>query len=66
MLMRSALFWDIARRRVVTVYRRFGTKHRSHLRGSRDRVGNVGLLTREDGTDMLSRNVGKQLPHYAA
>jgi hypothetical protein len=24
-----------------------------------------GLLTREDGTDTLSRNVGKQLPHDA-
>jgi hypothetical protein len=26
----------------------------------------VGLLTREDGTDMLSRNVGKELPHDVA
>jgi hypothetical protein len=25
-----------------------------------------GLLTLEDGTDKLSRNVGKQLPHDAA
>jgi hypothetical protein len=25
----------------------------------------LGLLTREDGTDTLSRNVGKQLPHDA-
>jgi hypothetical protein len=41
MLMKSALFWDITRRRVVTVYRRLGT-------------------------DTLSRNVGKQLPHDAA
>jgi hypothetical protein len=24
------------------------------------------LLTHEDGTDTLSRNVGTQLPHYAA
>ena len=29
MLMRSALFWDITRRRVVIVYRRFGTTYRS-------------------------------------
>jgi hypothetical protein len=28
-------------------------------------VYHSGLLTREDGTDTLSRNVGKQLPHYA-
>jgi hypothetical protein len=26
----------------------------------------LGLLTREDGTDTLSRNVGKQLPHDTA
>jgi hypothetical protein len=26
----------------------------------------LGILTREDGTDTLSRNVGKQLPHDAA
>jgi hypothetical protein len=25
-----------------------------------------GLFTREDGTDTLFRNVGKQLPHDAA
>jgi hypothetical protein len=26
----------------------------------------LGLLTNEEGTDMLSRNVGKQLPRNAA
>jgi hypothetical protein len=36
--------------------RRFGTTYPSHLQGS-----TVG-----DGTDTLSRNVGKQLPHDAA
>jgi hypothetical protein len=35
--LRSALFWDITRRRVVIVYRRFGTSYRSHLQGSRVR-----------------------------
>jgi hypothetical protein len=34
---RSALFWDIKRRRVIIVYRRFGTTYRSHLQGSRVR-----------------------------
>jgi hypothetical protein len=29
-------------------------------------VYRLGLLTREDGTDTLSRNVGKHLPHDAA
>jgi hypothetical protein len=29
---RSALFWDITRRRVINVYRRFETTYRSHLR----------------------------------
>jgi hypothetical protein len=33
--MRSAFFWDITRRRVVNVYRRFGTTYRSNLHGSR-------------------------------
>jgi hypothetical protein len=33
----------------------------------RDLYGSrVGLLTREDGTDSWSRNVGKQLPHDAS
>jgi hypothetical protein len=46
------------RRRVVIVYRRFGTTYRSHL--------GLWLLTREDGTDTLSRNVDKQLSHDAS
>jgi hypothetical protein len=35
MLMRSALFCDITQRRVVILYRRFGTTYRSHLQRSR-------------------------------
>jgi hypothetical protein len=35
MLIRSALFWDITQRRVVIIYRRFGTTYRSHLFPSR-------------------------------
>ena len=102
MLKKTALFWDITRRLVVTVYRSFRTTYGSHLHGSRVRVGKkesqqyvgchhaywllpwahfpyriyvircwflsfiLGLLTCEDGTDTLSRNVGKQLPHDAA
>jgi len=31
---RSALFWDSAQRRVLIPYRRFGTTHRSHLKGT--------------------------------
>ena len=65
---RSALFWDITQRRVVNVYRRFGTTYGSHFHGSRLRVvaSLLGLLTREDGTYTFPRNVGKQLPHDAA
>jgi hypothetical protein len=33
-LMKSALFWNITRGRVVILYRRFGTTYRSHLQGS--------------------------------
>jgi hypothetical protein len=35
MLMRSVLFWALTQRRVVILYRRFGTTYRSHLKGSR-------------------------------
>jgi hypothetical protein len=40
-VVRSALFWDITQRRVVILYRRFGTTFRSHLQGWRSpiRVG---------------------------
>jgi hypothetical protein len=66
-MLRSSLFWDNTRRRVVIVYRRFGTTCRSHLHGSNVRVGKQRKKkTREVGTDTLSRNVGKQLPHDAA
>jgi hypothetical protein len=34
-LLRSELFCDVTQRRVVILYRRFGTKYRSHLQGSR-------------------------------
>jgi hypothetical protein len=57
LFVRSALFWDITRRRVVMVYRPFGATYRSHLHGSR---------VREDGTDTLFRNVVKPLLHDAA
>ena len=45
--MKSAVFWDITRRRVVVFCRRFGTTYRSHLHGSRIRVG---FLTLRMGT----------------
>jgi len=57
--MRTALFWAITQRVVEIPYRRFGTTCQSHLRRS-------GFLTLEDFTDMLSRNVGKELPLLAA
>jgi hypothetical protein len=44
----------------------FGTTYRSHLHGSGVSLFFLlGILTREDGTDTLSRNGGKQLPHDA-
>jgi hypothetical protein len=53
MLMRSTLFWDITQRRVVILYRRFGTI-----------IGPIvkGQEVQEDGADGLFRNVGKGLP----
>jgi hypothetical protein len=47
MLMTSALFWDVTRRRVLF-------------------TDVLGILSLEDGTDTLSRNVGRQLPQDAA
>jgi hypothetical protein len=69
-LSRYALFWGITQRRMVILYRRFGTAYPSHLQDSRSLrsffVCFVGFLTLEDGTDELSRNVGKRLPFDAA
>jgi hypothetical protein len=67
MFMKSAACWDITQRRVVDIYRRFGTSYQSHLQGSRSpRRKNLDFLTLEDGTGTLCRNVGKQLPNDAA
>jgi hypothetical protein len=55
MEMRSAVFWDITQNTMVIPYRRFWTSYRYYIQG-----------TLEDGTDRLSRNVGKELPLYAA
>jgi len=52
--MRSSLFFDITQRIAIIPCRRFGTTFRSYL------------LTLEDGTDRLSRNVGMKLLLYAA
>ena len=57
-LSRSAIFWKTARHMVISTvansYRSFGKSYRSIF------------LILEDGTDKLSRNVGKKLPLYAA
>jgi hypothetical protein len=50
MLMKYVVFWGITRRRVVIVYRRFGTTYRSHPRGSRVLVGLLTRNTPEDRT----------------
>jgi hypothetical protein len=56
--MRSTLFWDITRRHVVIVYRRFGTTYPSHLQGS-------GVISQKNqqsrkfevkGTEVISNN----------
>jgi len=60
--MRIAFFWAITQRVVVIPCRRFGVNYRSHLQASR----NLGFWTLADGTDGLSRNVGKELPLVAA
>jgi hypothetical protein len=39
--MRSALFWDIMRRRVVIVYRRFGTNRGGSLKSLQNDIRHV-------------------------
>ena len=58
--MRTALFWVITQRLVVIACRHFGTTYGSHFKGL------LGVLTLEDGTNRLSRNVGKKVPLLAA
>jgi hypothetical protein len=60
--MRSALFWIITQSLVVIPYRPLGTTFRSQLQVSK----NQEVLTLKNGTDILSRNVSKELRLYAA
>ena len=80
--MRTALFWVITQRVMIIPYRRFGKEksirtvftQSTFIWGgySTSRLENsnqeklLGLLTLVDGTDKLSRNVGKDLPLLAA
>ena len=62
---RSALFWDVTQRRVVVLYRRFGTTYLPRLEASISQFF-LDVWTLEDGTHMLSRNVATELPVDAA
>jgi len=55
----TTLFWVITQRVTVISYRRFGSTFPSNPEGSR-----IQKKT-EDGTDRLSRNIGKKLPLLA-
>jgi len=59
---KTAFFWVIPQGLVVIPYRRLETTYLPHLQGSRSQI----FLTLEDGTDSLSRNVGKKLPLVTA
>ena len=62
-IMVTALFWVVTQRAVVIYITDVSEQpYLSHLQGSRI----VPSLLLEDGTDMLSRNVGKKLPQLAA
>ena len=63
---RTGLFWIIRQRVAVISYRRFGTTYRSHHGSRIQKQFWIGFLNPEDGTDRLSRNVGKNLPLLAA
>jgi hypothetical protein len=56
LLLRSALFWDITQCRVVILYRCFGQCINPIFKGKEVQED---FLTVEDGTDMLSQNVGE-------
>ena len=57
---KSALFWDFTKRRMVVPYRRFVTAFCAIFKDFLD------CLLLEDGTDRLSRIVGKKLLQFAA
>jgi hypothetical protein len=56
--MRYGFFWVVTHCVGVIPYRPLGTTYRSHLDGP--------FLTSEDGTDKMSRDVGKELSLHAA
>ena len=64
--MRAALFWNITQQRVVFQYRRFGTTHRSHFKGSNIPKKSLDFLALEDGAEVLFRKVDTELPLYAS
>jgi len=55
----TAPFWDITECVVVIYLPTFGTTYRSSFQGSR-------VFCLEYGADLLSRNLGKELPVYCA
>ena len=60
--MRTAFFQVVKQPVVVIPNRPFGTTYWSHLQGFLLGVVVIlGFLTLEDGTDRLSRNIGKEL-----
>jgi hypothetical protein len=61
--MKSVLFWGITQRRMVILYRRFGTTYRSQLLVQE--IQEEDFLTVENLIDTLSRNVGEGLPFEA-
>jgi hypothetical protein len=61
---KTVLFRVIKQRVLVISYRRFGANYRSHPQGST--IRSFGYLNPENGTAMLFRNVGKELPPLAA
>jgi len=59
--MRTALFWPLTWRIVVIPSRRFGITLPSRVKNARSKGIVRGFLALEAGTDMLSRNVVKEL-----
>jgi hypothetical protein len=61
--MKSSFLWEVIRRRLVILYRRFRTACRSRLQGS---LAGLEGLTPDDGANRLPPKVDNQQPTKAA
>jgi hypothetical protein len=61
--MRPSLFWHVMQHKMAVVYHHFETAYPSHPQDSSNSVFS-DCLTPEDGANISSHNISKQLPTY--